>query len=163
MANNKIQFMDIAFKDEKYLECQEVFNELCSSGEYPEILEYTPVVLHQKSQNTISVATWRNFVLHPNVTEWYEEEQRILMRQKANKMIKNMDSNTHTSQQQGLASILNILEKSKETQKQSDIIIYQHVPLSPQEKENKTINVLHSVPDSISNAYQTVGEPDKKY
>lgn len=164
MANNieMTVYMDIAFKDEKYKECQDIFNELCSVGQYPAILEYSAIELHQKSENTISVARWREFLLHPSVVEWFEEEQRLLMRQKANKMIKNMDNNTHTSQQQGLASILNLLDKGKDTQKQSDIIIYQHVPLSPQEKENPNIHVLQSVPDTIENSYQIVGNSNKR-
>ena len=155
------QILDIEFEDETLQECVRIYNEIADT-QYPDILEYTHMDLYIASHKRISPTIWKKFLLNEKILDWYDEERRIQINNKANKMIKKLGDTNSTAQVQGLNTLLAQINRQSDEKESNEIIVYNFIPLNPEEGKNPNVNILKNVPNQIRNAIQTINKSYKK-
>lgn len=159
-----MEFINITFTDptEKHLnDCVKAFNELCECGQYPKILQYTHYQLAEMS-SCPDVNAWKQFLLHPKIKEWYQSERLINLNSQIQKLIDEAGSSHSTAAAQTLNTLLAQQKQMEEAQQNKTIIVYNFVPLTPEEEGNPNINVVQNIPDGIRRAIRRVdGNTDK--
>lgn len=153
--------LDIEFEDEILQECARVYNEIAET-QYPDILEFTHMDLYIHSHKRISPSVWKKFLLHEKVLDWYDEERRIQINNKANKLIKQIGTSNSTAQAQGLTTLLNQINRQDDSKESNQFIIYNFIPLNQEEAKNPNVNTVQSVPNQIRNAIQSINKTYKK-
>lgn len=153
--------LDIEFDDEELNECVRVYNEIAETC-YPDILEFTHMELYTASHKRISPTMWKKFLLNEKILDWYDEERKIQINNKANKMIKQLGTTNSTAQVQGLNTLLNQINRQDDEKESNEIIIYNFIPLNKEEEQNPNVNIIKNVPNQIRNAIQTINKSYKK-
>jgi uncharacterized protein YqcC (DUF446 family) len=127
--------MQIQFEEPRLQELQHVFNQLD-----PE--ESIFMNHYQLSKETgISAIEWKDFLLHPKVNAWFEQELTLYKQHQLKQMIKDA---TDDKRSVGAAQMMNSLTKALQDtrEKEGPIIIYTHVPLTAAQRAGTTIETM---------------------
>jgi hypothetical protein len=145
--------MNIQFEDNEMQELQDLFN-----AQDPE--EAIFMSHYQLAQATgKSAQAWKEFMLHPAVSNWIKQEIELFKQHQLKQMIRTATDNDRSV---GAAQMINSLAKTLDdgTNKTGPIIVYTYVPMTEAQKEGTTIqtieldqDILAMIPDDWRNEY----------
>jgi hypothetical protein len=85
---------------------------------------------------------WKTFMMDENVSDWLEEERKIMRSTELAKLTSNISSSRSVGQAQ-LISALDRLENNKtDTGAQGPAFIYTYVPLNAEQKQAPNVQLL---------------------
>lgn len=120
--------MNIQFENNMFTDMQEQFNQLNQE-------EAIFMSHYQLADNTegFSADQWKQFLNEPQVAQWLGTEIEMYKDYQLRQMIKDASKNDRSV---GAASMINSLTKSLHEGRTKDgpVIIYTHVPLTPQQQ-----------------------------
>ena len=139
--------MNIQFDNQELIELQEVFNAIDP--------EQVIFMNHYELANEtgISADKWKQFLMHPQVSTWMQQELQLFKEYQLKQMIKNATDNEKSV---GAAQMINSLTKTLQEgrTKEGPIIIYTHVPLTMEQQAGTTVetvelteNILAAIPE----------------
>lgn len=145
--------MNLELDDLLMMELQELFNSL-DTEESIFMNHYELAKMTGKKPSD-----WKQFLMHPAVVTWINQEIQLFKEYQLKQMIKNATDNDKSV---GAAQMINSLTKSlSESQvKTGPVIIYTHVPLTEDQREGTTIetieldeNILEGISDDWRNMF----------
>ena len=131
----------------------EEFNELCAVH-YPVILRMTHYELAKLGDQKFSIATWRDFLTNPKISEWYTKERDIIVRSKILKMLDEIDKTKSTAIASSLSALLKQEQDNSKKGQSTTKYIYSFIPLTEMEKKAPNVRILETIPRHINNALE---------
>ena len=135
--------MNIQFEDESLQELQEIFNAI----DEREVLFMDH---HELAGHTgISSDRWKQFLMHPQVSTWMQQELHLFKEHQLKQMIRNATDNDKSV---GAAQMINSLTKTLQENrvKEGPVIIYTYVPLTEPQKQGTTVETAELAEDIIA-------------
>jgi len=104
-------------------QCNEAFNDMDASA----VVYMNHYELAEASD--ITSEEWKQFLTHPEVSDWLMDEVELMKRSQYNKMIQNANN---ANRSVGAAQMINALDKSlnKEVANDGPTFIYTYVPIA---------------------------------
>lgn len=134
--------MKLIFNDLKMDSMVDEWNKLTEAGKEPFYLDH-----YELSELTSFDANdWKNFLRHPDVAQWLNEELEVLQQAKLRLLTKDLDSNSRST---GLPQLMNTLYNRIDQQKNTKsgpAFIYCFVPLNAHEEGAENVEILKNNP-----------------
>jgi hypothetical protein len=120
--------LNIEFKksEEKLMKLQKVFNNLNQEALYMDHYQLA-------AETPFSAQDWKTFLTDPRVSDYINDEFKLLKQAKFRASLRDMDNITNTAQAQLLNNILNHEEKN--TNKEGPYFVYTYIPLNKEEQQ----------------------------
>ena len=135
--------MNLLFTDDEVLfqEMQVKWNEI------PDAIYKDHYSLEKLS--TYNAGSWRQFMAHPAVQDWINQETVALQQAKYRSLLKDLDGNSRST---GLPQLMNTLQNAlgSKVEDTGPIFIYTYVPLTEEEKHAPNVRIAkHNIIEDL--------------